>query len=146
MTQISTNFTRDENRCNCGECTQFGADIKLCERLETIRAWARHNHNPAAIVVIHSWFRCRAHNNRSVKKKNKLGVYGAGSNDSSWHLTGAGADFSIPGVSPEAICWFIRDTWPDDGGVGLYEWGAHLDMRDEPANWDERKDDSTAHS
>ena len=139
MTNISDNFTRSESTCRCG-CGKFGADIELVKVLEMLRAWLRINHNPNAIVKMHSWFRCYEHNNRPADEKNSRGIFGAGSNKHSWHLTGAAGDFSSPNVPNELIVWFLRDAFPDKYGVGIYDWGVHLDMRPMRVDWDYRSD------
>ena len=136
------NFTIPEIACRCGECDEFTFSLELLDRLEEIRAWARRQHKPKAIVRVHSAYRCMAHNNRSTKEKNKHGVYGAGSNKDSKHPEGRAADFSIPGVANEAIHWYIRDTYKDEYGLGLYDWGLHLDTREIAGDWDERKESS----
>lgn len=97
-------------------------------------------------VIVHSWFRCRAHNNRPVHLKNRFGIYGAGSNDNSWHLNGAAVDFHVKGVENEIVHWYLRENYYDRFGVGLYDWGLHLDMRDNRGGWDERRTTSALYA
>lgn len=121
MRNISTNFTADENACHCGNCDKATADVELVWLLETVRRV--FGGRP---VHVHSWFRCREHN-RAI-----------GSNDNSWHLVGGAADISIRGVSPGEIQRFVRERFPDRYGVGVYDWGVHLDVRQDRGDWDER--------
>lgn len=129
---ISKHFTAEENRCKCGDCDKFSADIQLVKVLESLRSYF------FAPVYIRSWFRCREHNNRPKDQKSSKGHYGAGSNDNSWHLTGAAVDFSVRGVAPAAVRAYLRTRYPEQFGVGIYNWGIHLDMREKRADWDER--------
>lgn len=131
--QISAHFTAAENRCRCGECDRYSADVELVALLEEIRTYFG-----GASVIVHSWFRCRAHNNRPRTEKSASGHPGAGSSDSSWHIIGGAADFHILGVTNEAIRDFIRSRYPDCYGVGIYDWGLHLDVRPRRGDWDER--------
>ncbi len=134
MTQISKHFTRAENACRCGDCNKFGADIKLVQAMELLR---EHFDSP---VIVHSWFRCREHNNRSITKKSASGVYGAGSNDKSWHLTGSAIDFHVQGVDNAMVHHYLRSKYKGRHGVGIYDWGIHLDVRPLRADWDERQE------
>lgn len=130
---ISTHFSVTEVACHCTECDKATADVELVWLLELIRR--AFGNRP---VSVHSWFRCRAHNNRPKNQLSAAGVAGAGSNDNSWHLIGGAADISIRGVAPEEIQRFMRERFPERYGVGLYDWGVHLDVRPGKGDWDER--------
>lgn len=132
---LSDNFKRSENRCRCMECNQYGADIELVFVLETLRSHIRQEIKGDAIIVVNSWFRCRAHNNRSASQKNSYGIYGAGSNDNSWHLSGAAADIRVPDVSPRDIHEHLETMYPDKYGIGLYDTFIHIDVRPNKARW-----------
>lgn len=129
MYKLTKNFTLAENTCRCG-CGSFGGNQEL---LDVIQALRDYLNTP---VSVHSWFRCRAHNNRPTNVKNQYGVYGAGSNDSSYHLTGLAIDFSAKGIPNESIQWYLRNTYKNKYGVGLYDWGIHLDVRPNRTDWD----------
>lgn len=133
--QLSNNFTRDENRCKCMECNQYGADVELVGVLEYTREWVRREHKRDGVVIVNSWFRCRAHNNRPNNERNSYGVLGAGSNDNSWHLTGGAADIWVPGVDILSIHAHLEDQFPDNYGIGLYEGFVHIDVRPTKARW-----------
>lgn len=51
-------------------------------------------------------------------------------------------DFHVKGVDVESIHWYLRDRYPEQYGVGLYDWGVHLDMCELEGDWDERKESS----
>lgn len=127
---ISKNFTAEENRCRCGDCDKFSADVELVYRMQDLRDYY------ARKVIVHSWFRCRAHNNRPDNQFNANGVRGAGSNDSSWHLYGAAMDFHVEGIKDHSsITSHLRRWYPDRYGIGLYDWGVHFDVRSIRADW-----------
>lgn len=131
--RLSEHFSASEAQCRCGDCVpEMGtADVELVRALERIRS--SFGDRP---VRIHSWYRCRVHNNRPTYQTSAAGVPGAGSTDTSWHLGGGAADFSIDGVEPEAIAERIRSLWPRSFGVGIYSWGVHLDIDPRRArNW-----------
>ena len=129
MRLISQNFTADEVACNCGLCDKSTADVELVWLLELTRQW--FGGKP---VAVHSWFRCADHNKK------------VGSSDTSWHLIGGAADISINGVKPIEICRFIRAKFPNQYGVGIYDWGVHLDVRSAKADWDNRRLAVSVHS
>lgn len=130
--KLSTNFRRSENQCKCGDCNKFGADIELVNVMEEFRAHLRFNIIATAIIIVTSWFRCREHNNRPVSEG------GAGSNDNSWHLTGSAIDIKVPGIPPGKLAYEFRKLFPNKYGVGIYDWGIHIDMRPKAGNWDKR--------
>lgn len=130
MTNLSTNYTEDEFACRCGECSRFTADYRLVNALEAIRADA--GHHP---IYLNSGFRCRAHNNRPKNRKNAYGVYGAGSNDNSFHPIGGAADYRSEVWTPAQLFASARRLFPDRFGLGLYAWGVHIDIRPAPVNW-----------
>lgn len=133
LRRLSRHFSASEAQCRCGDCIpgRATADVELVRVLEEIRAAL--GDRP---VTVHSWFRCREHNNRPTTEQSRAGVSGAGSRDSSWHLHGGAVDFSIPGIDPETLGRRIRELYPDSFGIGIYDWGVHLDIDPEnPRNW-----------
>ena len=73
-------------------------------------------------VYINSGIRCAAHN---------AAVGGA---DDSRHMYGDAADIRCDGKTPEQL-YEIADEIFCDGGVGLYDWGIHVDDRGHRARW-----------
>lgn len=126
---ISDNFTAKENRCRCGECFRYSADVELVFVMERLRAYY------GVRIFVNSWFRCRAHNNRPKNQRNSHGVYGAGSNDNSWHLLGSAVDFRVEGVRPADVYRLLRSWYPEKYGLGLYPDFVHLDVRSFRADW-----------
>lgn len=60
----------------------------------------------------------------------------AGGAEYSQHLYGTAADLSTPkGWTPQQLAQIAREIMPDWGGVGIYSWGIHVDVRDTKADW-----------
>jgi uncharacterized protein YcbK (DUF882 family) len=112
-------FRRSEFACSC-ECGFNAVDVDLLDILTKVR----EEFGP---VIIHCACRC--------KKKNDE----VGSKDSSQHLRGLAADFHINGVEAETIAYFADGLMPDSGGVGIYEWGVHIDVRQKKARWNNKE-------
>ena len=54
----------------------------------------------------------------------------------SQHLYGAAADVKTPkGFTPAQLALMVREILPDRGGVGVYSWGIHVDVRDSKSDW-----------
>ena len=141
---ISKNFSSYENACNCNECSQASADIELVDLLEWFRAKIQLMPGQAGMaserrVFVNSWYRCRAHNNRPSTEKNSYGIYGAGSNDNSWHLIGAAADVRPENVSVIDAYRLLCKGFPSKYGFGYYGSEAgnfiHIDVRPDKARW-----------
>lgn len=58
-----------------------------------------------------------------------------GGEDQSRHTRGMAADVWMEGVSPEELAKTARTLMPDWGGIGVYDWGIHIDVRKEKADW-----------
>ena len=59
-----------------------------------------------------------------------------GGTEYSQHLYGTAADLRTPaGFTPAQLAAFAREVMPDWGGVGIYDWGIHVDVREEKADW-----------
>ena len=111
---LSPHFSRDECACRdgCGFDTPDGALPELAEAVRDILK------EP---MIVHSVCRCRAHN------------AAVGGSPTSKHLKGQAMDFHVRGLSPVAVYNAIVKAWHDGrlpglGGVGLYDWGVHIDM------------------
>lgn len=112
-------FQRREFACKCGKCGGFPVEpsMELVELLDKIRA---HYGKP---VRVNSGIRCAAHN---------ANVGGA---SRSQHLLGTAADICIAGVTPEELAAYIETLIPNTGGIGIYAWGVHVDVRGSRARW-----------
>lgn len=113
-------FERSEFACKCGEhCNGFPVepDAKLLKVLDQIR---EHFGKP---VIVNSGIRCKAHNT----------AVGGASN--SQHLYGTAADIAVEGVAPLTVYKYAETLLPNSGGIGLYTWGVHVDVRAVKARW-----------
>jgi hypothetical protein len=115
--QVSPHFSRKEFECSCG-CGFDTVDDRLVDALEKVR---EHFGKP---MVMHCICRCW--------KKNK----DVGGAEKSQHLYAHAGDFHIDGVDNKEIYDFIdKEVLPNTGGIGLYEWGVHMDIRHAKARW-----------
>ena len=78
-----------------------------------------------------SGFRCYEWNRVPVSEG------GPGSNDRSQHPLGTAADYQVEGVEPEDVYNWLELNAAElgVGGLGLYDWGVHVDTRDGTARW-----------
>ena len=116
MGNISAHFSRSEFACSCG-CGFDACDIELVDVMEKVR---EHFGRP---VIVHCACRC-LEKNKSV-----------GSKDTSKHIRGIACDFHIDGISNLEIAAYIETIMPDFGGIGIYNWGVHADVRNSKARW-----------
>ena len=111
-------FGRHEFACKCGKCGGYPVEPKgaFVRKLDAFRE------RVGEPVYINSGIRCAAHN---------AAVSGA---DDSRHMYGDAADIRCDGKTPEQL-YEIADEIFCDGGVGLYDWGIHVDARGHRARW-----------
>jgi hypothetical protein len=113
-------FKRSEFACKCGKCGGFPAEpsLELARVLDKLR---EHFGNPAHI---NSGVRCKAHNK----------AVGGASN--SQHLYGTAADIAtIEGTTPAEMYAYAEKLLPNTGGIGIYNWGIHIDVRKQKARF-----------
>ena len=114
-------FKREEFRCKCGGkyCDGFPAepDRGLVRELDTLRARIGHP------LIVNSGIRCKKHN---------AAVGGAAA---SQHLYGTAADISCEKVTPAKLQAMAVKLLPGTGGIGIYDWGIHFDVRKAKARW-----------
>lgn len=119
MGKISEHYKREEFQCKCN-CGFNAVDFELLEVMEKIRKyWGRP-------VLVHCADRCLQHN-RSV-----------GSKDTSKHVRGLACDFHIEEISHINVYNHLEKMFHDKYGIGVYDWGVHIDVRPDKARWDER--------
>lgn len=111
-------FRREEFACKCGKCGGF--PVEPSEKL--VRVLDKFREEVGLAVYINSGIRCKAHN-----------AAVGGANDSR-HLYGDAADIRCPGKMPSELYNIAVRLLPD-GGVGIYDWGVHVDTRGYRARW-----------
>jgi uncharacterized protein YcbK (DUF882 family) len=118
MGDLSDNFSRREFACNC--CGLCNVAPQLVVALQILR------HRLGRPIRVLSGCRSEAHN-RAVR----------GSRNSQ-HLTSItrqsmAADIKILGVAPEELARAAAEIEEfRKGGIGVYSWGVHADVRDAP--------------
>lgn len=117
MTQLSSNFKRDEFKCNCGECKANTVDAELLQVLQRLRDEFGKS------ITITSGNRCKAYNEK------------VGGSDKSQHLLGRAADIVVSGANPHIIYEWLDSQYPNQYGLGRYDDFTHIDTRDGKARW-----------
>lgn len=113
---LSENFASKEFDCKGKDCCcETLIDDNLIVILQAIR-----KHFKKA-VVINSGFRCKKHNKA------------VGGVQKSLHLKGTAADIVVKGVSPLTVAQYAESLKVK--GIGLYDWGCHIDTRKSKFYW-----------
>lgn len=127
---LSPHFAKDECVCCCG-CGLCNATPRLLMMAEKIRDLLGEP------MIVRSVCRCAEHNAKTP-----------GASPTSKHLAGKAMDFYCRRLSPLAVYNTIAKAWydgrlPELGGVGIYDWGVHIDTEKAPdghlRRWDKRK-------
>lgn len=113
-------FAREEFRCKCGGkyCDGFPAEPAEA----TVRAVDEIRRRLGVPVIITSGLRCATHN------ANEGGV------SNSQHLYGIAADLHSS-ATPQKMKKVAEEVLGNTGGIGLYDWGIHVDTRATKARW-----------
>ena len=109
-------FRREEFRCPCGKCGGFPVepDEKMVRTVDAIRAKLG---KPIGIVDSGgSGVRCPEHNKA------------VGGVATSYHLKGMAADLHCATASPAEMKKAAEAVMGKTGGIGLYDWGIHVDV------------------
>ena len=114
--QLTKNFKVKEFACKDGSDTIFIHD-KLPMVLQYIRM------RTGKSVVLTNAYRTETHNAE------------VGGAEYSQHLYGTAADIRVKGYTPATLASIAREIMQDWGGVGIYGWGIHVDVRKERADW-----------
>lgn len=114
--KLSDHFVVREFACRDGSDPVF-VSAELVEVLQAIR---NHFGKP---VIVSSGYRTPGYN-KSV-----------GGATYSQHLYGTAADICISGVSPQTQAACAEKLMPNSGGIGVYSWGIHVDVRRVKARW-----------
>lgn len=114
---LTKNFQVKEFACKDGSDPVF-----IAKPLPMVCQYIRMRAGKA--VTINSAYR--------TPEKNKA----VGGAEYSQHLYGTAADLVTPkGWTPARLANVAREIMPDWGGVGTYDWGIHVDVRETKADW-----------
>lgn len=114
--KLSKNFNSSEFDCHGNGCCETTLiDTDLIGVLQMIRA------NFGKAVIINSGFRCKTHN------KNVGGA------SLSRHVSGMAADIVVNGIEPLEVAKYCESIGVL--GIGLYDWGCHIDTRNVKYFW-----------
>lgn len=116
LKKLSDNFKVNEFACQDGSDPVFVSPA-LMDILQQIRD---HFGKP---VNITSGFRSASHNKA------------VGGSTYSQHQYGTAADIVVSGESPTTVAAYARSLMQDYGGVGIYSWGVHVDVRKDKTDW-----------
>ena len=116
MAKISEHFTSEEFICSCG-CRQILINNDLIKLAENVR---NHFNKPMHVHCV----------NRCLEKNRSIG-----SKDTSQHVLGTAMDAHIDGIDNQVIYDYIETQLINTGGVGIYPWGVHFDVRERKARW-----------
>ena len=115
-------FSRTEFRCPCGRCGGFPVEPQE-SMVRTVDEIRRRLGVPVSIVDSGgSGVRCAAHNAE------------VGGVSNSQHLFGLAADLHSA-ASPAEMKAVAENVMGHTGGIGLYDWGIHVDTRSGYARW-----------
>lgn len=115
--QITPHFKVREFACSDGSDPVFISQT-LVELLENIRT------HFGTAVHIHSGYRTVSFNS-TLKDSSKK----------SQHMFGLAADLHVDGHSHQEVYNYACQLLGDHGGVGLYSWGVHIDVRADKSRW-----------
>ena len=122
MGDLSKHFSINEVECKCG-CGYHSVNPVTLQCVEKLReSWGLP-------IIPGSVCRCTEHNKH------------VGGSRTSKHLTGEAFDIPCRGLIKQAELLDIILNIPEfhNGGIGLYDWGIHVDTRDNgPSRWNLR--------
>ena len=135
MTQITKNIWQHELKCKCGNCTVTIQDHELIiEVVQNICDHVAINNGVEKVrLIISSPARCYEYNRIPVIDG------GPGSNDESQHprCNAMDIDIFVNGrrIAPYEVYVTANEIYPDCFGMGVYDWGLHIDTRRIRARW-----------
>ena len=134
MEMLSPHFSLDECKCRCKrhkDAPHCNVSPRLLALAEKVRSILKEP------MITRSVCRCAEHNAETP-----------GASPTSKHLKGQAMDFYCKCLSPVAVYNAVVKAWhdgrlPELGGVGLYDWGVHIDVHHAPdghmRTWDRRE-------
>lgn len=114
--KLSANFKVKEFACEDGSDVVFISD-GLVQVLQAIRSHFGRTTN------VNSGYRTPAHNKK------------VGGEEYSQHLYGLAADIEVKGIKPKTVAAYAEKLLPNMGGIGIYSWGVHIDVRKTKSRW-----------
>lgn len=114
--KLTKNFQVKEFACKDGSDAIF-----IARELPMVLQYIRMRTGKA--VIINSAYRTVTHN-KSV-----------GGAEYSQHTYGTAADIKVSGYTPAKLAEIAREIMSDWGGVGIYDWGIHIDVREVKTDW-----------
>lgn len=122
--KLSTHFSTKEFACPC--CGVAIAHPQLLLVLEQLRAAVCAELDKEVPLHINSGFRCTLHNAALPN-----------SSPYSQHCVGRAADIRrVPNLSVERLAELAENIVQlQAGGIGIYSWGVHVDVRGYRARW-----------
>jgi len=129
MGDLSEHFSEWEFACKrtcCGSSSPVSS--RLIRGLELFREMLQSPGMPEVSVTINSGFRCNKHNKR------------VGGSENSQHTKARAADIKkIPGLTIDRMAEIASGIGVfNQGGIGKYDWGIHVDVRNGRTRWNER--------
>lgn len=114
--KLSANFKVKEFACEDGSDVVFISD-GLVQVLQAIRSHFGRTTN------VNSGYRTQSHNKK------------VGGAEYSQHLYGLAADIEVKGIKPKTVAAYAETLLPNMGGIGIYSWGVHIDVRKTKSRW-----------
>lgn len=115
-------FQKTEFKCKCGgrHCNGYPAEINM-----TMVGYADEiRHRLGNPLNVNSGLRCAKHN---------AAVGGVGN---SQHVYGTACDLGCPaGTTPAKMAAIAEEVMGGTGGIGVYNWGIHIDSRKTKSRW-----------
>lgn len=102
-------------------CADKSDPVFVSEGLVQVLQQIRSHYGEKA--QIHSGYRTPEHNKK------------VGGSPGSMHLYGLAADFHVENVSHKEVAEYANKLMPNSGGIGLYDWGVHIDLRSSKSRW-----------
>ena len=121
MGDLTEHFSEHEFECkHCGERNIQDGVVEIAESVRVFFGRA---------VTVSSGYRCMEWNCTPCEDG------GPGSNEHSQHPLGTAADLYVEGVAPSIAYAYLDETYGSAIGLGLYDWGVHVDTRGYRARW-----------
>ena len=114
--KLSANFKVREFACADGTDVVFISD-GLVQVLQAIRS------HFGKATTVNSGYRTVTHNAKVDGSPN------------SQHQYGLAADIAVKGIKPKTVAAYAEKLLPGTGGIGIYSWGVHIDVRANKSRW-----------